>query len=264
MAHKCLVGGTAYDIVGGKCLVGGTAYSITGGKTLVGGTGYDISFVSATFDEIMADIDVLVINGRNASSTSTLRAILPNGLSQSGIYYVFQLYYGYLTISKVYAEYVDANSAANLTVTVLKQTGTNTYAPHITSQTTMGVQLYAYISSNGADNTSVYGGTILIAQFPSYPTSLVDKVLSSITLTRKAGRNASSTQTVNTTFTASERFFVGHNAYAAYSSPVGTVIYGNNTSNPSLLRLVSGTAYISTNGTSNASVYGGSIVAVTE
>lgn len=45
MAHKTLIGGTAYEIKGGKTLVGGTAYEIKGGKTLVGGTAYDISFV---------------------------------------------------------------------------------------------------------------------------------------------------------------------------------------------------------------------------
>lgn len=44
MAHKTLVGGTAYGISGGKCLIGGTAYSIQKGRTLVGGTGYDIGF----------------------------------------------------------------------------------------------------------------------------------------------------------------------------------------------------------------------------
>lgn len=44
MAHKNLVGGTAYDTKGGKCKAGGTGYSIKKGRTLVGGTGYDISF----------------------------------------------------------------------------------------------------------------------------------------------------------------------------------------------------------------------------
>lgn len=48
MAHKTLVGGTAYEISGGKTLVGGTAYSIAGGKTLVGGTAYDIGFGPST------------------------------------------------------------------------------------------------------------------------------------------------------------------------------------------------------------------------
>lgn len=44
MAHKTLIGGTAYEISGGKTLVGGTAYSIDKGKTLVGGTAYEVGF----------------------------------------------------------------------------------------------------------------------------------------------------------------------------------------------------------------------------
>lgn len=48
MAHKTLVGGTAYEISGGKTLVGGTAFSIKNGKTLVGGTAYEVGFESFT------------------------------------------------------------------------------------------------------------------------------------------------------------------------------------------------------------------------
>lgn len=44
MAHKTLIGGTAYEIGGGRTLVNGTGYSIDKGKTLVGGTEYDINF----------------------------------------------------------------------------------------------------------------------------------------------------------------------------------------------------------------------------
>ena len=44
MAHKALIGGTAYNITGGKSLVSGTSYNITSGRTLVGGTRYDIMF----------------------------------------------------------------------------------------------------------------------------------------------------------------------------------------------------------------------------
>lgn len=44
MAHKTLIGGTAYEISGGKPLVNGTAYSIDKGKTLVGGTAYEVGF----------------------------------------------------------------------------------------------------------------------------------------------------------------------------------------------------------------------------
>ena len=46
MAHKTLIGGTAYEITGGKALVNGTGYSIDKGKTLVGGTAYEVGFAS--------------------------------------------------------------------------------------------------------------------------------------------------------------------------------------------------------------------------
>ena len=48
MAHKTLIGGTAYEISGGKTLVGGTAYKIGKGKTLVGGTAHEITFVPSS------------------------------------------------------------------------------------------------------------------------------------------------------------------------------------------------------------------------
>lgn len=44
MAHKTMIGGTAYEVQGGKTLVDGTAYEIQGGKTMVDGTVRDISF----------------------------------------------------------------------------------------------------------------------------------------------------------------------------------------------------------------------------
>ena len=44
MAHKTLIGGTAYEIGGGKTLINGTGYSIDKGKTLVGGTAYEVGF----------------------------------------------------------------------------------------------------------------------------------------------------------------------------------------------------------------------------
>ena len=43
MAHKALIGGTAYTITGGKTLIGGTVYTIPKGKTLVNGTAYSLS-----------------------------------------------------------------------------------------------------------------------------------------------------------------------------------------------------------------------------
>lgn len=91
MAHKTLVGGTAYNISGGKSMVSGTSYSIKGGKTLVNGTAYSINFgpdVSpvlndndwATISEIsqsgqasnywsVGDTKEIVINGKVGNTT---------------------------------------------------------------------------------------------------------------------------------------------------------------------------------------------------
>lgn len=44
MAHKTLIGGTAYGVKSGKALISGTGYDIKKGRTLIGGTGYDINF----------------------------------------------------------------------------------------------------------------------------------------------------------------------------------------------------------------------------
>lgn len=44
MAHKTLIGGTAYGIKGGKTMISSTNYKITKGKALINGTGYNISF----------------------------------------------------------------------------------------------------------------------------------------------------------------------------------------------------------------------------
>ena len=44
MAHKTLIGGTAYDVKGGRDLIAGTGYAKKQGKTLINGTAYDISF----------------------------------------------------------------------------------------------------------------------------------------------------------------------------------------------------------------------------
>lgn len=79
MAHKTLIGGTAYEIGGGRTLVDGTGYSIDKGRTKVGGTGYDISFgtpigslavgTSVFFDVDGAPWEFIVVHQGNPDST---------------------------------------------------------------------------------------------------------------------------------------------------------------------------------------------------
>lgn len=82
MAHKTMIGGTAYEVQGGKTLVDGTAYEIQGGKTMVDGTVRDISFgtthqvtvkIFYAIEDLYGSICYASVDGVNleASETST-------------------------------------------------------------------------------------------------------------------------------------------------------------------------------------------------
>lgn len=77
MAHKALIGGTAYNVSGGKSLVSGTTYNIKGGRTLIGGTGYSISFGSGGGEPtamLYSDGDMVFQHGDKVASGKTLTA----------------------------------------------------------------------------------------------------------------------------------------------------------------------------------------------
>lgn len=78
MAHKTLVGGTAYDITGGKTLVEGTSYSVKNGKVLIGGAAYDISFGTTIGDLGVGESVFLNVDG-----VSTEFIIVHQGLPSS-------------------------------------------------------------------------------------------------------------------------------------------------------------------------------------
>lgn len=44
MAHRTMVNGTNYDIIGGRTRVNSTDYDVVGGRTMVNGTDYSIEF----------------------------------------------------------------------------------------------------------------------------------------------------------------------------------------------------------------------------
>ena len=84
MAHKTLVNGTVYEIMGGKCLVNGTSYNIKKGRTLINGTGEDIVFSSVSL--ILDENDWTTIRevsdagqGSNYWSIGVRKAITLNG-----------------------------------------------------------------------------------------------------------------------------------------------------------------------------------------
>ena len=62
MAHKTLIGGTAYKITGGRDLIDGTGYAKKSGKVLIGGTTYEIGFEPSEF--------TMTISGGNTTGTN--------------------------------------------------------------------------------------------------------------------------------------------------------------------------------------------------
>src|SRR5574344_2804598 len=72
MAHKTLIGGTSYSVVGGKSLVSGTSYNITKGRTLISGTGYDINFAPPPYAMLYSDGDFIFQVGNNVTEGKTL------------------------------------------------------------------------------------------------------------------------------------------------------------------------------------------------
>lgn len=62
MAHKTLISGTAYEVVGGTQMIDGTKFQMGGGKTLVGGTAFTIPFSSGIPLSTVALGDILMLN----------------------------------------------------------------------------------------------------------------------------------------------------------------------------------------------------------
>ena len=131
MAHKTLIGGTAYEIGGGKTLVGGTAYSIDKGKTLVGGTAYEVGFAKP-----MATVTVYSYNpGPYDDSTITF----PDEIASEGTYelpigteLVFSIFTGkrhegIITFNYEQVAYASGDSSAEYTYVLNGNIGVDGY-----------------------------------------------------------------------------------------------------------------------------------------
>lgn len=244
MAHSTLIGGTEYTIKGGKTLIGGTEYSIKDGKTLVGGTAYNISFGESRIVQLMTNATKYGAAGRNNSSSSLISV----SYFTEGTYYAFVFCNGDIGIHKIVA-----GQLGGLTLTTLYQSN----APYCSLY--KGNQTIS-LSNDGVNQTTVYGGTIVVVTFTGFTEEETDTILSRVRKQSGAGRNASSTSTVGLATSADSTVLTAWNQQMALQFPVGTVIFGTYSTNPSLSRYTSGTLYISTNGTSNTSVCGASII----
>ena len=75
MAHRNMVGGTAYDTTGGRTLVDGTVYGIQKGKTMVDGTVREIAFSSP--------VTVNIFDSKGSTGTNKFATITIDGTAYS-------------------------------------------------------------------------------------------------------------------------------------------------------------------------------------
>lgn len=254
MAGKVLIGGTAYTIAGGKACVGGTAYTISGGKTLVGGTAYSIAFKKYTLDDLLKRITIVDIAGRNSSGTGQVQIPIPS----AGTYYVFAYYLGRISIYKL------AANGASSTLTAIKRSS-STYCGILVDNPNLVLQ-------PTTSTTTCFGATVAIVRFRGYTDAEADTLLgdmgSPITCGSRNNKSAGAVSVSDMTRLNDKIATVACGTYIGFSFIVDgewdspQLIFGNNTTNPSLLWYSASTLYYSETGTGSTNVYGASIVAL--
>ena len=110
MAHKALIGGTGYGILGGRTLIRGTGYGISKGRTLVDGTGYDITF-APSYDPVFANNtwEQIIEACRNNVVPDTWKVADQKPMTINGVDYQIDI------IGKNHDDYSDGSGKAPLT-----------------------------------------------------------------------------------------------------------------------------------------------------
>lgn len=181
MAHKTLINGTEYGIVGGKTLIGGTEYAIAKGKTLIGGTAYDINFAKPvpTFVDLMRDAVSVGITGVNSSTpaypTLDLNYNYTNSylfISFAGMFSVYYLrYQNGWTKTRLY--YYPANTA-------------------YTAIPDVNIGSGATLAQNGTSRTA-NGATIAQIRFANHTPAQVQEVFNALVIQDGYGFNSRNT-----------------------------------------------------------------------
>ena len=83
MAHKTLIGGTAYEITGGKTQIDGTVYQIVNGQALVEGTVHEIPVIQYVWEKYQVEsTDVYsVVETKGSGSTAIPNTVYDFGTS---------------------------------------------------------------------------------------------------------------------------------------------------------------------------------------
>lgn len=256
MAQKPYIDGAGYTILGGKPLIDGVGYSIIKGRTLIGGAGYDIPIDGGgggggldDFLQLMAAVTQVNMASRNSGSQGSLTLSIGTASTPN---YVLTFCEADFSISKVVSNvatliYQSNANIANMTVGNGTAYYKNTFA------------------STGFVGDSIYGG--MLAQFTlpaNYTEAQADAILGSIQKLDGAGRNTSSSGTINLACSADSTLFAvspasyngGFNLY----SPVNTRITGQGIQ--TTVYYNNGVASVSTNGSSAVSTRNGSLITI--
>ena len=248
MAGKVLIGGTAYTITGGKTLVGGTAYSISGGKTLIGGTAYDIVFQQGQHTLVDMLRHTVVVNIAGCEVTTSQTISIP--VTVDGTYYLFVFSSGYAAIYKV----VRAG-----TITYTRIGGASSTQTGISVESDSSIKTFR----------TAYGATMALCQFSGYTPAEIDAFFTATTTTMQAGRNNKSKGSVSATAGSfsNKIMLVATNTDIGFSfvptnSTTPEVLFGTNATNPSLVIYTSPSFVLSIDGSTAASVHGGSMLSM--
>ena len=195
MAHKTLIGGTAYEVKGGKTKVNGTAYGIAKGRTLVGGTGHEIPF--SPYAPNFADNDwaTIIAACQNNEVPDTWKVGDNKTMTINGTSYQIDI------IGKNHDTYADGSGTAPLTFQ-MHDSYTSNYAMNSSNSNTGG---WAYSSMRDTHLPAIF------ALMPS-------EVQAAIKAVKKLTSAGAKSSTINTTadmlFLLSEIEIFGSTSYS--------------------------------------------------
>ena len=209
-----------------------------------------------TLAELFADMTVIKQNGHNHKISSTVSV---NGLDFdiNPSMYVFAFCNDSFAI-----HHLQDNSK-----TILYRATDDTNATDIYIKYDYNYkQYFYYLSKSGSSDTSVYAGTIIAATFPSYTDDQISAVFGNISVKNSAGRNSSTTSTIYLSNTG----ITGEIILTAYR---GAMCAAPVTSPTEYICTLDGSykvrnyvksskIYLSEDGTSYKSVYGGTILTI--
>ena len=207
-----------------------------------------------TLAELFADMTVIAQKGRNSPNLADISIPVIIGANPS--IYIFAF------CKNCFAIHHLLSNGSEYGKTTLYRATNDRNATNIHVRGTS-----CYLSTNGSSNTRIYGGTIIAAIFPSYTDDQISAVFGNISVKNSAGINSSPADKVylsNTVITGEIILtaYGGAMCAAPATSPRKYICTLNNGSIKARNYVDSSKTYLSTNGTSSVSVYGGTILTI--